>query len=48
VQRHFHVLHHEARRVTASARAFMDVLAQARSPKKTDLLKGVARPRSRR
>ena len=27
VRRHFHVLHHEARRVTASARAFMAVLA---------------------
>src|SRR2546426_2707641 len=30
VQRHFHVLHHEARRVTASARAFMAVLGHAR------------------
>ena len=29
VQRHFHVIHHEARRITASARAFMDVLARA-------------------
>ena len=29
VQRHFHVIHHEARRLTASARAFMEVLAQA-------------------
>ena len=29
VQRHFHVIHHEARRITASARAFMEVLAQA-------------------
>ncbi len=28
VQRHFHVIHHEARRVTASARAFMDLLEQ--------------------
>jgi DNA-binding transcriptional LysR family regulator len=27
MQRHFHVLHHEARRLTASARAFMEVLA---------------------
>src|SRR5215813_2075723 len=26
IQRHFHVIHHEARRVTASARAFMDLL----------------------
>jgi DNA-binding transcriptional LysR family regulator len=29
VQRHFHVIHHEARRITASARAFMEVLAQS-------------------
>ncbi len=29
IQRHFHVIHHEARRVTASARAFMVVLGQA-------------------
>jgi DNA-binding transcriptional LysR family regulator len=29
VQRHFHVIHHEARSLTASARAFMEVLAQA-------------------
>ena len=29
VQRHFHVIHHEARRLTASARAFMEILAQA-------------------
>src|SRR5881397_196095 len=29
VQRHFHVIHHEARRVTASARAFMALLEQA-------------------
>ncbi len=29
VERHFHVIHHEARRVTASARAFMDLLDQA-------------------
>ncbi len=28
VQRHFHVIHHEARRVTASAKAFMEVFAQ--------------------
>jgi DNA-binding transcriptional LysR family regulator len=28
VQRHFHVIHHEARRVTASARAFMELLEQ--------------------
>jgi DNA-binding transcriptional LysR family regulator len=33
VQRHFHVIHHEARRVTASARAFMEMLDQvARQP----------------
>jgi DNA-binding transcriptional LysR family regulator len=29
LQRHFHVIHHEARRVTASARAFMQLLDQA-------------------
>ena len=29
VQRHFHVIHHEARKLTASARAFMEVLIQA-------------------
>ena len=29
IERHFHVIHHEARRITASARAFMEVLAQA-------------------
>ena len=29
LQRHFHVIHHEARRVTASARAFMELLDQA-------------------
>jgi DNA-binding transcriptional LysR family regulator len=29
VQRHFHVIHHEARRITASARAFVEFLAQA-------------------
>jgi LysR family transcriptional regulator, low CO2-responsive transcriptional regulator len=28
IQRHFHVIHHEARRVTASARAFMELLEQ--------------------
>jgi DNA-binding transcriptional LysR family regulator len=28
LQRHFHVIHHEARRVTASARAFMELLDQ--------------------
>src|SRR5438128_144053 len=28
VQRHFHVIHHEARRITASARAFMELLEQ--------------------
>jgi len=33
VQRHFHVIHHEARRVTASARAFMELLERmARRP----------------
>jgi len=29
IQRHFHVIHHEARRVTASARAFMELLEEA-------------------
>jgi DNA-binding transcriptional LysR family regulator len=29
VQRHFHVIHHEARRITASARAFMEILARS-------------------
>jgi putative membrane protein len=29
IQRRFHVIHHEARRVTASARAFMELLEQA-------------------
>jgi DNA-binding transcriptional LysR family regulator len=28
VQRHFHVIHHEARRVTASAKAFMELFEQ--------------------
>src|SRR6266511_3474161 len=32
VQRHFHVLHHEARRLGASARAFVAVLEHARPP----------------
>jgi len=45
VQRHFHVIHHEARRVTASARAFMELLEQAaRRPEMADALK---RTRSR-
>jgi DNA-binding transcriptional LysR family regulator len=45
VQRHFHVIHHEARRVTASARAFMELLEQAaRRPEVADALK---RTRSR-
>src|SRR5882724_243349 len=29
IRRHFHVIHHEARRVTASARAFMELFEQA-------------------
>jgi DNA-binding transcriptional LysR family regulator len=29
IERHFHVIHHEARRVTASARAFMELFEQA-------------------
>ena len=44
VQRHFHVLHHEARRVTASARAFMAVLERARRP----TMAGLSRSRSGR
>jgi len=40
VQRHFHVIHHQARRVTASARAFMELLEQASPrPKLTGALK---------
>jgi DNA-binding transcriptional LysR family regulator len=44
VQRHFHVLHHEARRVTASARAFMATLEHARRP----TMPGLSRSRSGR
>jgi DNA-binding transcriptional LysR family regulator len=29
IHRHFHIIHHEARRVTASARAFMEFMEQA-------------------
>src|SRR5882762_7812139 len=36
IQRHFHVIHHEARRVTASARAFMEVLKQTAPPQKSN------------
>src|SRR6058998_573150 len=36
VQRHFHVIHHKARRVTASARAFMELLEQTALPKKNN------------
>src|SRR6059036_3742948 len=40
VQRHFHVIHHEARRVTASARAFMELLEEAaRRPEMVEALK---------
>jgi len=40
VQRHFHVIHHEARRVTASARAFMELLEEAaRRPERVEALK---------
>ena len=40
VQRHFHVIHHEARRVTASARAFMKLLEEAAPrPKMADAMK---------
>jgi DNA-binding transcriptional LysR family regulator len=28
IQRHFHIIHHEARRVTASARAFMQLFEE--------------------
>jgi DNA-binding transcriptional LysR family regulator len=31
IHRHFHVIHHEARRVTASARAFMELLERTAS-----------------
>jgi len=34
VRRHFHVLHHEGRRVTASARAFMGMVEDAARPTK--------------
>src|SRR6058998_2682907 len=36
IQRHFHVIHHKARRVTASARAFMELLDQTALPKKNN------------
>ena len=40
IQRHFHVIHHEARRVTASARAFMELLEEAaRRPERVEALK---------
>src|SRR3989441_3212242 len=40
VQRHFHVIHHEGRRVTASARAFMELLEEAaRRPERVEALK---------
>jgi DNA-binding transcriptional LysR family regulator len=40
IQRHFHVIHHEARRVTASARAFMELLEQAAArPQMVDSMK---------
>src|SRR6266849_2169715 len=40
IQRHFHVIHHEARRVTASARAFMELLEEAaRRPEMAEALK---------
>jgi len=46
VQRHFHVIHHEARRITASARAFMEMLEQvARRPTPAGALRrGQRRP----
>src|SRR6059036_495095 len=40
IPRHFHVIHHEARRVTASARAFMELLEEAaRRPEMVEALK---------
>jgi DNA-binding transcriptional LysR family regulator len=36
VQRHFHVIHHEARRVTASARAFVDLFEQTARGRRED------------
>jgi DNA-binding transcriptional LysR family regulator len=42
IQRHFHVIHHEARRVTASARAFMELLDQTARSRKS-----AGRPESR-
>jgi DNA-binding transcriptional LysR family regulator len=35
IHRHFHVIHHEARRITASVRAFMEVLEQTARGRKT-------------
>jgi hypothetical protein len=32
IHRHFHVIHNEARLLTASARAFMEALARERPP----------------
>jgi DNA-binding transcriptional LysR family regulator len=37
IQRHFHVIHHEGRRVTASARAFMELIEQAARGRKNNL-----------
>jgi DNA-binding transcriptional LysR family regulator len=34
IHRHFHVIHHEARRVTASARAFMELLEKTAQGRK--------------
>jgi DNA-binding transcriptional LysR family regulator len=33
IERHFHVIHHEGRALSASARAFMEVLARERAPR---------------
>ena len=38
IQRHFHVIHHEARRVTASARAFMELFEQTARGRKDSWL----------
>jgi len=34
IQRHFHIIHHEARRITASARAFMEFMEQPPPPRR--------------
>lgn len=34
IQRHFHVIHHDARRLTASARAFIELLEESARPRR--------------